>query len=297
MTTRLAHFSDVHVTSAPLSERWSAILGKRIAGTGNYYVGGRRHLFRGSDARLEALLADIDGQGVDHALCTGDVTQMSYPSEFARCAELFGERVRRPERWSVIPGNHDRYTREAAHERRFERFFGAISAPSGRYPWVKHVDDRVTLVMIDVTRPTGLVDSSGLCGSEQLQVLSEVLSGDALRGRFVVVALHYGLLRADGRPDRPRHGVRDADQLLRLLDGERSRVHLVLHGHLHEAFLLDRPNYQILCAGSATDLAHGGSYHVIEVGEGAARAHRRSWDPSTGGYALAETLELAPWRA
>jgi hypothetical protein len=49
-------------------------------------------------------LADIDAVGVDHALCTGDVTQMSYAIEFERLSALYGPRLQQPERHTVIPG-------------------------------------------------------------------------------------------------------------------------------------------------------------------------------------------------
>ena len=35
---------------------------------------GRGRHFAGSDQRIAKLLEDVDAQGVDHALCTGDVT-------------------------------------------------------------------------------------------------------------------------------------------------------------------------------------------------------------------------------
>lgn len=273
---RLGHFSDVHITQPPLSEGWKGLWGKRLAGSANYWLGGRGRHFDGSAQRLEALLLDLEGQSVDHGLCTGDLTQMSFEGEFERCAQAFGPRLRAPERWTVIPGNHDRYTPEAAG--RFERWFGPLSAPEG-YPWVRRLGDGVVLVCIDVARPVTLLDSSGLCGHAQLRALRDVLS-QQMDQVFVIVALHYGLLRADGGPDRPHHGIRDYAGLLALFDDPETRVDLVVHGHLHRPFLLPRSSYAIACAGSATDLAYGGTYQIIDVptDRGRASIERRRWN-------------------
>jgi len=273
---RLAHFSDVHVTTSPLSEGLGALWGKRMAGSANYWLGGRRQHFHGSEQRLAALLDDVDARSIDHGLCTGDLTQMSFEAEFAGCARAFGPRLEAPERWTVLPGNHDRYTPDAAE--RFERWFGRLSAPEGRFPWVRRLADGVVLVCIDVARPVTLLDSSGLCGAEQRAALRDILQAQD-SDAYVIVALHYGLLREDGRPDRPHHGVRDHLELLRIFDDPETHVDLVVHGHLHRPFVLERPGYRIACAGSATDLAHGGSYQIIEVpaDRSRVRLHRRAW--------------------
>jgi 3',5'-cyclic AMP phosphodiesterase CpdA len=279
---RLAHFSDVHVTSSPWKEGTTGFAGKRLAGSLNYYVGGRRRHFEHVHTQLERLLDEVDG--CDHGLCTGDLTQMSFESEFERCASLFGDRLRDRERWTVLPGNHDRYTVEAVRDRRFERWFGEVS--SDTWPWVRQLTEGVTLVSVDVSRPCRLWDSSGWCGKEQRERLAATLRSPDLQDAFVVVALHYGLLRADGRPDRPNHGVRDYRELLAILDHPDSRVDLVVHGHLHRPFALSRRGYEIRCAGSATDLHRAAGYNIYRIDPDRRRytVERRRWSSSDGRY-------------
>ncbi|MEO1337338.1 MAG: metallophosphoesterase, partial [Myxococcota bacterium] len=175
---RLAHFSDIHVTLSPVKH--GGLLSKRTAGALNYYVGGRRHHFANVEARIATLLADVDAQDVDHTVCTGDVTQMSYEEEFRRCAALFGERLDQPERFTVIPGNHDRYTSKASGL--FEQFFGRLACPDGRYPFRKDVGS-VSFIGLDLARPTALIDSSGLCGAAQLSALTRMLEALTAEGR------------------------------------------------------------------------------------------------------------------
>lgn len=281
---RLAHYSDIHATVAPLSQGLGSLLGKRAAGSINYYFGGRGRHFAGVEHRIQKLLEDVDAQGVDHALCTGDVTQMSYEAEFERLVELYGARMGQPERHTVIPGNHDRYTAQATGA--FDRHLAQLAAPPGEYPFVKRIARGVALVGLDVARPAPLLDSSGLCGPRQLAKLEAILTDASVRDDFVIVALHYGLLRASGLPDRPTHGLRDYRELMALLDREDARVDLVLHGHMHRPYTIRTERRQVVCAGSATDLAYGGSYNVYELDleRRTFTTAQRAWDAASGAY-------------
>lgn len=282
---RLAHFSDIHVTHSPFSEGLGGLLGrpKRVVGSLNYALGGRRRHFAGVEARIGALLDDVRAQGVDHALCTGDLTAMAFESEMSAAAGLFRARGAHAERWTVLPGNHDRYVSEP-EPRVFERHLGELADGGRGYPYTKRLAARVSLVVVDVTRPAGLLDSSGLAGAGQLERLAALLGSPALARDFVVVALHYGLYRADGRRDRASHGVRDDEALIAVLDAPDARVDLVLHGHIHRAYAVRTARRDVHCAGSATDLHVRAGYdvHTIDPATGARTTARRVWDG--GGY-------------
>ncbi|MBK8010556.1 MAG: metallophosphoesterase [Deltaproteobacteria bacterium] len=281
---RLAHYSDIHMTIRPRFEGWAT---KRVAGGMNYLLGGRRRRFKDVEVRIAALLDDIDRQQVDHALCTGDVTSMSYLEEFSRCARLYGERLLHPERHTIIPGNHDRYFEMAKTERRFETALGSLSAPDGAFPHRKGLGGGVTLILLDAARPTSLIDASGLLGEEQRHRLVAMLTDPALRHEYVVIALHYGILRSTGEPDRRLHGLRDWAELLQIVDDPRAYVDLIVHGHLHAPFSTETPTMHrpIFCAGSATDLAHAG-YNIYNIDVVARRAtvERRLWNVSAQDY-------------
>ena len=267
---RLAHFSDIHVTAGP-TESVRSFFGKRLTATFNHYVGGRRKRFVEGDLRIQRLLEDIESQRVDHALCTGDVTMTSLEEEFARFAELFGHRLQEPERWTVLPGNHDRYTRSAVRTRRFERYVGKVGSPTGDFPFVKELPDGVTLVGLDVSRACSLIDSSGLCGPRQLNATRALLADPSLAEHFVIVALHYPLLDPDGSEHRRRHGIRDWRALLDVLSSDDAHVDLVVHGHVHDHYVVHSHERTFVCAGSATDLRHAG-YNVYEID-----VEKRTW--------------------
>ncbi len=270
------------MTHSPFSEGLAGLEAKRILGGLNYYFGRRGQRFKGSGERLSLLLADIEAQGVDHALCTGDLTSMSFRAEFEAAARIFGARATAPARTTVLPGNHDRYVASAAGL--FEASFGGVAPP--RYPFEKPIAPGVVIVLVDVARPAGLFDSSGLCGAEQRQALAELLRRERPPEEFVIVALHYGLLRHTGRRDRARHGIRDDVALLELLDAPESRVDLVLHGHMHTAYQVRSQRCAIGCAGSGTDLGHAAGYDLYEIEPVGRRftVQRRSFDRALGRY-------------
>ncbi len=287
---RLAHFSDVHITHCPLSGGFAL---KRLAAVASYSLAGRGRHFAGSDARLAALLADVDAQAVDHALCTGDLTGVSTEAEFQVVSEVFGERLHQPRRFTCLPGNHDRYVSGATGL--FEHHFGEL-CEGGTFPLVKALDEHVTLVGLDVSRPTSLIDSSGRVGEEQRKKLLDIVSDTSLRSRFVILALHYGLLRSSGRRDVRSHGLRDDLELVGLVDRDDIWVDLVVHGHMHRPFVVQTRRRHVINPGSATDLhVKRCGYHVYEIDPRAYAVHvsRREWNPATGAYVQAPDSPLA----
>lgn len=282
---RIAHFSDIHVTVSPIARPADLLHLKRILGAANHYLGGRARHFAGVEHRIERLLADADAQGAAHVLCTGDITAMSYDLELERAAALYGERLQHPERYTVLPGNHDRYTARALEDRTFERHFGPLFVPDGRVPAVKRIGGGVALVILDVSRPT-LFASSGLCGERQRRELQAVLTDGSLKDDFVILALHYALLRENGRPDWPSHRLEDYQEVLDIIDRDDVRLDLVLHGHLHNAYSVRTRKRIAVCAGSATDLAFRCGYNIYELDleHRTFGIERRTWRAGADGY-------------
>lgn len=292
---RLAHYSDIHLTLPPLRfER--GLASKRMASALSYYSSrGRR--FADVEARIKILLEDIDAAGVDHALCTGDLTQASWPEEFERLARIYGDRRQRPNEYTVIPGNHDRYTSDAVDRDYFGQSFGTVASPSGRYPYRKLLaEGQIALILVDVARPTA-IDSSGLCGEDQRARLLEMLSDSDLAGRYVIVALHYGLLTWKGRRDHRRHGLVDDLAFIELIDRSDVNVDLVLHGHMHRPYAIRTARRTVLCAGSATDLSHGCGWTLLELDPqdpASLSLSRRVWSEERGAYA-ASSAPIRGW--
>src|SRR5205085_424176 len=99
-----------------------------------------------ADRLLEAITEDVREVAPDAVILTGDLTSLSLPKEFER-ARAWVETLGPPERVTVIPGNHDCYTFEAAAHRRFETTFADyLGGSDDPYPIVKRLGESVAIV-------------------------------------------------------------------------------------------------------------------------------------------------------
>src|SRR5690349_13117861 len=76
-----------------------------------------------SEGLLEAAVDAINRAGYEHVVVTGDLTNLSLDGEFRRAHALLARLSGGRDRVTILPGNHDVYTQEAASEQRFERRF------------------------------------------------------------------------------------------------------------------------------------------------------------------------------
>ncbi len=101
----LAQITDPHLGPTPWfgPRYWH---GKRLMGLANWLRGRWRQ--HSADIAYR-LVADLEGQQVDHVAVTGDITNLGLPAEHAR-ALRFLEAIGPPDTVCAIPGNHDIYT-------------------------------------------------------------------------------------------------------------------------------------------------------------------------------------------
>jgi 3',5'-cyclic-AMP phosphodiesterase len=246
---RLAHISDLHLADPARYPR-HGIAAEQCA----------KHSLK----PLEKLLGALAEGEVDHLVVTGDVTMSGETSELHAAAKLLA-------RWSaagkltVVPGNHDVWSRPAAEGHRFLRYLGGdgrgMPEPYATYPLRVDLSPEVALVALDSARwgaePT---QTEGRIGVEQLQTCREMVRALQSEGRAAVIALHHHVVLP---PERVPSDVQlaamrlaDASDLVRL--AAELPVAAILHGHRHVPFRLDLPGHgtghttRVLCAGSAT---------------------------------------------
>jgi 3',5'-cyclic AMP phosphodiesterase CpdA len=256
---RVLHFSDVHVQEPVLSAPGRDLLGKRLlAGLNRWLARGK--YFADVPEKMRKL-ADFAAEAqVSLALCTGDYTAMGTRAEHEQARRMVEPlRAAAPFGLVTVPGNHDQYLPDTIAEKRFERSFGDLLcsdlpayAVDGPFPFVRLFGDALAVVGVNSARPNpNPLLSSGCVPEAQLASLDKLLDDPRLGARWVIVMTHYGILRRDGRPDAPRHGLDNAEALLRIC--ARPRVVLV-HGHIHHRYshpaTASRPS--LFCAGSAT---------------------------------------------
>jgi 3',5'-cyclic AMP phosphodiesterase CpdA len=234
---RIAHFSDLHLLSLE-GVPARRFFNKRFTGLANLRLK-RSHIHRASYVR--AIARQIARAGVDHVVITGDLTNLALEPEFELARDVLTRELGMdPSRVTVVPGNHDLYTRGAMTSRRFEKYFGefmqsdlpdlAVDAGGGRFPVVKLRGD-VAIVAVSSAVPQLPLVAAGEIGRRQLQALERILAHPEVTRRTLVLALHHPAVHGWTRMKAHIEGLRDSASLLALLMPF-SRG-LVLHGHLH----------------------------------------------------------------
>src|SRR3954463_13058763 len=86
-STRLAHFSDVHLTIRPLGWALHDLRTKRLSGWFHLRALGRGKQFRLAHDVAKALVAEFHDRRPDRLVFSGDATALGFVSEFAHAAE------------------------------------------------------------------------------------------------------------------------------------------------------------------------------------------------------------------
>jgi 3',5'-cyclic AMP phosphodiesterase CpdA len=280
---RILHFSDLHIglglRRVPLPD-WP---GKRLAGGLNLLRGRGRHFAEA--ARKALALVDLyERLDPDLVLCTGDLTALAIHAEFVAARELLEPLADSP-RFIVTPGNHDVYTRPAAREGRFEKYFeqGLVTdrpdlRTDGIWPLVRLPDDDVAIIAVNSARNNLLPwRSSGLIPTAQLEGLEAALSDARVSGRFVFLMTHYAPCLADGSPDTKEHGLQNLEEFLAVAAHVEQGA--LLCGHVHDVFRrqIDAFAGEVFCAGSATYEGREGAWVFDRDGRGVWSARRATW--------------------
>jgi 3',5'-cyclic AMP phosphodiesterase CpdA len=227
---RIAHFSDLHLLWLR-GARVGDFLSKR-------WIGGLNLLFnRGRHYRVEvfeALVRDLAAEKVDHALCTGDITNLALEQEYVFARERFDRISLGPRDVTVIPGNHDAYVAKGVAY--FTGHFADYCAGDEDWRWADgqewplvRVRGDVAIVGLSTSHPTPWFFAYGRVGTEQLRRLREVLGDPRLAGKFRLVAVHHP--PAGARAWNLIRGLRDHRKLARAIAD--AGAELVLHGHEH----------------------------------------------------------------
>lgn len=219
----LAHFSDVHLS--PVSgfgpRHWNL---KRSLGYLNW-LKKRRHVHARGVA--DTLLADAAALRVDHIAITGDLINLGLPAEYEAALGWLHD-LGSPQRITVVPGNHDVYTRLSGHPgiARWAAYMGS-EEQSLAFPFIRRVGP-LALVGLNSAVETAPFVAAGRLGAHQIEVAGEMLDGLAEEGLIRVVLIHHPPLPG---LTSPRRALADAQHFARML--QRVGAELVLYGHNH----------------------------------------------------------------
>jgi 3',5'-cyclic AMP phosphodiesterase CpdA len=277
MGLRFLHVSDIHLLDLRGTKPWR-FLNKRITGAINLaLVRGRQY-----DGRLfDEVLASARELSVERLVITGDLTNLALESEFRLCRDKL-DHAGLPV--TVIPGNHDTYTRGSVRARRFEEYLshhmkGDRPHGAGAYPFVQRFED-TALVGISTAIASLPAYAIGRVGHEQLAHVDGILRTLAEEGTARVVLIHHPVVEGVARP---RHELLDLEAFGAVI--RQRGAELILHGHEHELYegTLPGPDGPVpvhgLSSGTAlsTSPKRRAAFSVYDVAPGHLERQLFSW--------------------
>jgi len=298
--TKILHVSDVHLEDGFSGVPLKSFINKRVVGFANLYFR-RRKVFSEAAHKVEALAAFSKEQGVDLVICTGDYTALGTEPEIAYARKIIEPLTHAPLGFFTVPGNHDLYLPDTVAAGWFDQHFGELLktelpeyAVDGIWPQVWFPTNDLVVIGVNSARANPQVTySSGRVPDEQLDALVQILDDSRVRDRFAMIATHYAPRLANGRADRPAHGLENAEELLAISAAARRGV--ILHGHIHRRYHVRAPEtpLTLCCAGSTTHAGREGLW-VYEVGARHAKATPGRWDQTRYALETDKAIDLDP---
>jgi Icc protein len=222
----IAHLSDLHMLEGrPAQTRSVLELSMRFAAFGQALSPKARV------ARLAAALRAAQDAGAVHLVVTGDLTELGTTAQFEALAEVLSDARIDPDRVTLVPGNHDAYTRADAWQRALEGplFRFRRSSACGEGSIVERA--RAFFLPVDVACHQHFTRAAGELTPRAADALEARVADLSGRGRPVVIVLHHSPIAHRPRAWQWLHGLRGGERILDLL-ARFPDVH-VLHGHLH----------------------------------------------------------------
>ncbi len=234
---RIAHFSDLHLLSLEGVPAWR-FLNKRITGYANI------RLKRGSVHRsgyVRAVAREIARQKPDHVAISGDLTNLALEPEFELAREVIEKDLGlSPRDVSIVPGNHDLYTRGAQSSRRFATYFAdylvsdlpelTAQVGGGPFPVVKLRGPAAVISMSSAVARLPFV-AAGRLGKQQIRAFAGILAHPEVEKRTPVVLLHHPAHNPRSKLKSMLEGLHDAALLWTSV--RHLPTGMILHGHLH----------------------------------------------------------------
>ena len=308
-SVRLAHFSDLHLLSHA-GARWLQFANKRWIGAMNLLSNRARHYV---GEAFEDMIEDLNGQGLDHAVCTGDVTNLAFEQEFRFARERFDRLRLGPLGVTVLPGNHDAYVAEGIPH--FATVFADYATPDPGWAWgegdaapgepederrwpIVRVRGDLALIGLSTSRATPWFTAYGRVGAGQLARLRRVLTDPRLGQSTRVVAIHHP--PAGPRARSKIRGLRDHADFAAVI--AEAGAELVIHGHEHRNMreVLPGPAGDVPVLGvpsgtyGASDPSRTARYRVIEIaGRQVVSDHLRVWRRDEKAFVVDDSAPLA----
>lgn len=256
---RIAHISDLHVARFPCN--LLKLFSKRIFAVLNHFLFRKKQY---SFKNFDNFLTLLKEQATDLLIITGDLTTSSLKEEFIQAKKLL-DRVEIP--YIVIPGNHDKYTKNADLS---QRFFSYFPNPKPIFGCLKNkkvqahqIQENLFIVALDTTIATNLFSSRGLFSENAEKSLLEILEKIPKTAKIILLN-HYPLFTHE-KESRTLEGAQNLENLLKKFPN----VVLYLHGHTHRHCIVDlrKANLPIILDSGSISKIDNASCNFIDISE------------------------------
>lgn len=244
---RIAHLSDVHILDRHTKTQAA---GYRLAT--KLVSLGRAIDPRARARNLGRALAAAKAANANHVVISGDLTEVGESSEFELFAEVLADSGIEADAITLVPGNHDAYTRGGAFQRALEGPLRPYSRSSAGWEAGRVVErDDVVFLPVDTSYFQAIAWAGGIFTRAMAEVIDERAQDPCFRHKAIVLVVHH--------PPFPPHRL----PVLRWVDGLQGFAEVLglmarhprlqlLHGHLHR--VLDRVVMQ-----TSPNARHGGA--------------------------------------
>ncbi len=280
MPMRFLHCSDIHLLNLR-GVGPHRFLNKRLTGGVNLMLKRGRHH---SELLFDRMVEHARTLELDRVVITGDLSNLALEQEFEHIAgklEAIGLPV------TIIPGNHDAYTRGSVRSRRFESMLGHYMEGERLgedhehyYPFVQRFGE-IALIGVSTAHASLPLYAVGNVGPLQLARLEQILQALGRESVVRIVLIHHPVMEG---VSKKRHDLEDIAEFGAVI--ARCGAELILHGHEHRAIegAIPGPSGPVPVHGisSATNISqHPGreaAFSVYEVGVGALERTIWSWN-------------------
>ncbi|NGX63357.1 MAG: 3',5'-cyclic adenosine monophosphate phosphodiesterase CpdA [Candidatus Anoxychlamydiales bacterium] len=250
---KIAHISDLHFSKVS----FFPIALKRFVGVTNLLINRRKSYIEDHLYKLPTLLKSLD---IDHIFITGDLTSTSLEKEFEK-AKDFIDLFDKKNKFFIIPGNHDTYTKKAYKDELFYQFFKKtnISKMIKSNIQIHELSDKWVYIGLDTTVPTSLFSCSGLFSKELENSLIETLD-KIPKDTNIILTNHFPLfLRVE-----KRNGLNRRKHLLAILKKYKN-IKLYLYGHTHKWTITKKENYPYMICSGCSSHKKKASFNTLQI--------------------------------
>lgn len=283
---RVIHISDLHF---PVRLKLHKLKDKCLVGYINYSLRRKK-----KHKNYEALIECIQSLDYDCLVLSGDITNVSDPTEFKEARRILEPIL--DTRAFLVPGNHDRYTKEALDGQWFEKYFGDSigellphAKEEGYYIRYKNSNGFV-IIGWDSNLPLPPMDAHGYLNPIIPKKTIQFLNESNVQNYMIVC--HHPIWNPPEHMESERHRLLNREEILQEITNYPPLCYF--HGHLHTNWIREPdsniPFYIVNSASSTriSDENHESGFHLLEWDK---KSHLKSYKRFTYESTLGKFIE------